>query len=70
MVVCEDHELGASMGGWVAEIGAEAGFLPRYLASGGAAVCDWAGGEVEIPHDDADAGEIFRLSCGFLLLDV
>jgi hypothetical protein len=54
----------------VAEIGAEAGFLPRHLASGGAAVCVWAGGEGEISHDDADAGEIRWLPGGFLLFDV
>ena len=70
MVVFIDHEQRSSMAGWVAEIGAEAGFLPRYLASGGAAVGVWAGGEGEIPHDDAHAGEIRWLSSGFLLLDV
>ncbi len=58
------------MTGWVAEIGAEAGFLPRHLTSGGAAVCVWAGGEGEIPHDDADAGGIRWVPGGFLLLDV
>ena len=58
------------MAGGVAEIGAEAGFLPRHLASGGAAVGVWAGGEGEISHDDADAGEICRVPGCFLLLDV
>ena len=58
------------MAGWVAKIGAEAGFLPRYLACGGAAVGVWVGGEGEIPHDDADEREIRRLPGGFLLLDV
>ena len=58
------------MTGWVAEIGAEAGFLPRHLTSGGAAVCVWAGGEGDISHDDADAGEIRWVPVGFLLFDV
>jgi hypothetical protein len=54
----------------VADFLRKAEFLPCGLSCGGAAVCVWVGGEGEISHADADAGEIYRLSGRCLLFDV
>ena len=67
--VCH-HESEIEVGGELAEFCGEAEFLPYRFTCGGAAVCVWAGGEGEISHADADAGEIYRLPGGVLLSDV
>jgi hypothetical protein len=50
--------------------GGEAGILPLYFPGGGSEAGVWAGGEGEVPDVHADAGEFFRVSGGFVLLDV
>ena len=49
--------------------GGEAGILPLYFPGGGSEAGVWAGGEGEVPDLYADAGEFFRVSGGFVLLD-
>ena len=53
----------------VAEVGEQAGVLSLHQPCGGPALCARDGGEGEIPCLDADAGEVHRLSGGFLLPD-